>query len=284
MKTFLSPKLDIVFKKLFITNPMLLIDLLNQIFIRYSAPTIDQINILNNEILPETEEDKKIVLDILGLNIEMQAKKTDNYPERSLYYLSRLYSQQMESGQSYTTLKPTIGIHFLDFKCFQNNTWHYCFELRDRDNPNLRYTDHMQLFLFELPKIKTEQSNLEQWLYFFNHANNEVEATMREHYTHPPIQKAFETLEKISQDKVFALQALARERALIDEITRIENAEEKGFQQGKEEGIKEGIKEGKTQEKLVIAKSLLEKNIPIETIIEATGLSIEAIEKLKTNS
>ena len=43
------------------------------------------------------------------------------------------------------------------------------------------------------------------------------------------------------------------------------------------DGIKEGIKEGVIK----TAKAMLEKNIPIETIMEITELTKEEIEKLK---
>ncbi len=50
-------------------------------------------------------------------------------------------------------------------------------------------------------------------------------------------------------------------------------AENKGYEEGKAEGRKD--------EKIEIAKSMLEDNIPIETIAKFTKLSIEEIEQLK---
>ena len=50
-----------------------------------------------------------------------------------------------------------------------------------------------------------------------------------------------------------------------------------------EEGIKEGIKEGKKTEKIVIARKMLKKGVPIEDIMDFTGLSREEILKLRDN-
>ena len=56
----------------------------------------------------------------------------------------------------------------------------------------------------------------------------------------------------------------------------IQNAEKKG----KKEGRKEGRKEGKIEEKERFAKKLKEDNIPLEKIIQYTGLSLGVIKKL----
>ena len=42
----------------------------------------------------------------------------------------------------------------------------------------------------------------------------------------------------------------------------------------------EGRREGKIEEKLEIAKSMLQENIPIETISKCTGLTEEEINKI----
>ena len=50
--------------------------------------------------------------------------------------------------------------------------------------------------------------------------------------------------------------------------------------EAKEAGIKQGIEQGSLKKSIEIAKKMLEKNIPIETIMEITSLSNEEIEKL----
>lgn len=52
------------------------------------------------------------------------------------------------------------------------------------------------------------------------------------------IKKAVELLEIISQDKETRAIYLAREMALRDEISRIEESKNEGREQGREEGIK----------------------------------------------
>ena len=52
--------------------------------------------------------------------------------------------------------------------------------------------------------------------------------------------------------------------------------------EGLELGRKEGRKEGRNEEKINIARKMLELNLDIETIINATGLSKEQIDELNT--
>ena len=49
---------------------------------------------------------------------------------------------------------------------------------------------------------------------------------------------------------------------------------------GVKEGIAQGITQGITQGKLDAAKGMKVKNIPVEDIVEITGLSMDQIEKL----
>ena len=44
-----------------------------------------------------------------------------------------------------------------------------------------------------------------------------------------------------------------------------------------------GIEQGKEQERQSIALNLLRKNIPLETIAEVTGLTIEQLQQLRSS-
>ncbi len=91
------------------------------------------------------------------------------------------------------------------------------------------------------------------------------------------IKRAIDTLDFISEDPK------ERERhnsIVMAEYNRL-TSEHNFFEAGVEEGIKKGIEKGKKEGIIKIAKAMLEKNIPIETIMEITELTKEEIEKLK---
>ena len=73
------------------------------------------------------------------------------------------------------------------------------------------------------------------------------------------------------------------ERTLLDDRYQKgkEEGMEKGRAEGKEEGRAEGRAEGMSQRSLEIARNLLSLGLPVDQIIQATGLTEEEIELLK---
>jgi predicted transposase/invertase (TIGR01784 family) len=50
--------------------------------------------------------------------------------------------------------------------------------------------------------------------------------------------------------------------------------------EGKQIGLQEGLTKGAEQNKIETAKNFIQKNIPLETIAECTGLSLEKVQEL----
>ena len=72
---------------------------------------------------------------------------------------------------------------------------------------------------------------------------------------------------------------------LSDEVMNEERSMfKKARDYGREEGIDIGKNEGKIEEKMVVAKIMLKKHIPIKDIIEITELTNEEIEKHFSNA
>ena len=67
-----------------------------------------------------------------------------------------------------------------------------------------------------------------------------------------------------------------REKSFYDKVSALSNAEEKG----REAGLIEGREEGKLQERINIAKQLLDV-LDNETIALKTGLTVEEIQSLR---
>lgn len=261
MKHLLTPKLDLVFKLLFAENTEILIDLINAVLALPESQRIQTIEVKNPTILPEEIHEKYIVLDIHAIDcrhheydIEMQAQKYPFYPERAMFYLSRLYSKQLDSGEKYEQLKPVVGIHFLNYEQFPGyDEFQFHFELKDIRYPELRFTDDFSIHVFELPKFDrlTPQAQwgekLREWLHFFNHAHEEADNTMRTQYTNPVISKAFNALEKLSDDEKNRRLAQMREDALRNKLSELFAAKEEGWEAGLQKGREEGRKEGREE-------------------------------------
>ena len=88
-------------------------------------------------------------------------------------------------------------------------------------------------------------------------------------------------MKQVSGDYELRRIAELREKYIRDEQATLDFAIEKGLKQGMEQGIEQGIEQGAKQEKINVAKNMLELNIEIEKIEKVTGLVREEILKLK---
>ncbi|NJL58617.1 MAG: hypothetical protein HC887_02145 [Desulfobacteraceae bacterium] len=96
MMKLLTPKLDFIFKKLLAGDTGILTDLLNSVLNLPKNRRIRSVRVKNPVVLPEEITKKYIILDIPATDgsgcqheIEMQVRRSDSYPKRALYYLSR---------------------------------------------------------------------------------------------------------------------------------------------------------------------------------------------------
>lgn len=205
-------------------------------------------------------------------------------PQRSLYYWSKIYCEQLESGEKYSKLKKTICINILDFNTLDTNKYHSMFKIKENEE-NYVLTDLLEIHFLEMKKLDGYKANddLSQWVSFIKADSREVLEKMAK--VNPNIDKAVNVLTTMSQDKKARAEYLSREMALHDEATKIKEAMEEGYEQGKEEGreegIKEGIKEGREEANIEAAKKLLQLGVDIDIIVKSTSLTKERVMELQ---
>ncbi|WP_243125432.1 Rpn family recombination-promoting nuclease/putative transposase [Clostridium amazonitimonense] len=274
----LKPKNDFVFKRIFgdAKNKNLLISLLNSILME----RVEDVTILNSELLKEHLEDKKGILDVravtdagYNIDIEIQVLRTASMPQRSLFYWAKLYGEQIVAGEKYNKLKKTITINILDFDCLNTDKYHSIFHLWE-DEERFKLTDVMEIHFIELNKLNkiNTSDNLSQWMNFIKGDSKEVVEKMAK--VNPDIEKAFDILRTMSQDKETRALYLSREMALHDEATRLAEAIEEGLERGKTEGRAKGIIEGRVE---ILIKQLQKKFKDLPKNVE------EGIKKLPEN-
>ncbi|HAT4117300.1 Rpn family recombination-promoting nuclease/putative transposase [Clostridium perfringens] len=290
----MKPSMDFVFKRLFGAEESKdsLISLLNAI-IESDSP-IKDVELKNTDLEKEHLGDKFCRLDIKAktdkgelINIEIQVRDEYNMVQRTLYYWSKIYSDQLGSAENYKDLARTVCINILNFKLLDNDRYHNAYRLKEITT-NEELTDIEEIHFIELPKSKGINSeevdnidSLVKWIEFIKEPESEAVRILE--LTDESIRKAKNQLYKLSLDKKTIEQYRIREKAMYDEISALENSREKGLQEGvkigKEEGRKEGLKEGELNAKKKLAKSLLDV-LDIETIAKKTGLTEEEIRKL----
>ena len=284
MEKLLDPKIDFIFKNIFgnKTSPNILISLLNAV-LGYKEETkkITEITIDDSFIKKENIDDKFSILDIKAtlsdgtrVNIEMQIIDQYDMKKRSLYYLSRLYSEQLKQGDEYKKLNGAIGINILNFNLLSNDRYHNRYLFKESET-NEVFTDLMQIHIIELPKFKKEPSEikeeLESWVEFLKEPSAEVVEMLSKKV--PEIIEAFEVLKVVSSNEETRRDAEIRIKAMSDKASSLAGA--------KEEGREEGLKEGEYQKSLSVARVSLENGLPLDIVAKITGLELPIIERLK---
>ena len=199
--------------------------------------------------------------------------------KRSLYYLSKMYEEQLGEGEDYSKLNRTVCINILNFKYLKTEKFHTGYRLKELET-NEELTDVIEMHFIEIPKLPEESDEkdmLMAWTEFLR--NPESEKVRSLEMSIEEIREAKDELIRLSNDNKQRELYEMRSKILKDKVSALNEAERKGIEKGRREGIEEGIK----QEKVEIAKNLLDV-LDDETISLKTGLTIEKIQQLRKES
>ena len=304
--SLLDPKTDFIFKLIFGNekHPEILISFLNAVI----KPTnkITSVKIDNTDLEKKHIEDKFSRLDVKAttsnneiVNIEIQLKDEKNMIKRSLYYLSKMYVNQLGSGENYKKLPRTVAINILRFNYLDNEeNYHNAYRFKNLKNDK-ELTDVMEIHFIELPKFDENKEGkllienlkkldmLKAWTLFLKEPTNEHILELEENIKE--LKEAKKELTIISADKKNRMLYEMREASLHDRVSALEGAEEKGYNKALKE-IQEAQKEKEEAQKrekeakkalFQTAKLLLSLNTPIEKISKTTKLSIEEIKNIE---
>lgn len=281
-RTLLNPKIDFVFKKIFGSeeHPEILISFLNAV-LKPKKPIVS-VEIKNSDLEKEYIEDKFSRLDVKALtsnkeiiNIEIQLKNEYNMIQRSLYYWSKLYEEQLSEGDRYDKLSRTVCINILDFKYLKNDRYHNGYRLKEIET-NEELTDLQEIHFIEIPKLKRFESTeeivdlLEGWVEFLRDPESEVIRKLE--MSNKEIREAKDELYRLSRNSKERELYYLREKSLRDEISALANAKEKG--------LKEGLKQGLFEGKLESARSFLDI-LEDDTIATKLNIDVDIIKKLR---
>lgn len=265
----LNPLNDFLFKKLFgdEKDKEILIAFLNAIL---QSDIID-ITIDKENLDRDSVEEKLGVLDIKAknqtgekFNIEVQLLNQKNMIPRTLFYWSKLFVEDFETGKKYSSLQKTVTINILGFKMneLQKESFHSFFNLRESQSKNL-LTDLLEIHFVEFPKFRELEFDvnnpLHRWLIFLK--DDVTEDELKEVISMDVIlNKAEEKLLKLSADPETRREYERRAKALSDERTRLDDAKIMG--------------------KLEMAKSLLDSGMPLYEVAKHTPYSAQELEQL----
>ena len=252
MSEFLmKPKIDFAFKEIMM-NEKARIGFLSAI-LKLKPENIKKSQILNTNLRKIHKDEKQGILYVrilmntnIEIDIEIQLASLSVWADRSLFYLSKMFIEQISAGQDYSVFKKCVNISILDFILFQEDQEFYsCFHIWE-DTRHILYTDKMEFHVLELPKLpeklKEDNDNILLWAKFINAERKEDFDMLAE--KDPYIGSAYQQLQIISQDKQKRLEYEAREKAIRDHNQLLFEAEQRGEQRGELRGEQRGEQRG----------------------------------------
>ena len=208
--------------------------------------------ICNPIILGDALDEKTCILDILVLlnknrqiNLEMQVGPIENWTDRSLYYLCKMFTD-LKEGMDYTQTKPSIHIGILSKSPVPEDAAFYNeYALKNRKT-GYEFTGKFSLHVLDLSYISkvtddVKNTSLYHWACLFKATTWKEMLAMAEQSE--SIRKAVVTLRQLTNDEKIKLQCEARERYRMDWQSSMRTS----FEKGKKEGLAEAANEIKRE-------------------------------------
>lgn len=246
---------------------------------------IRSVRMMNPYLWKRYRSQKQGILDIqlelnddTKINIEMQLKQKLNWKKRTVFYLAKMFTEDLRRGEDYKNVRKCIAITILDFNIDTRKEYHNVYMLRDKYGNT--YTDVLELHTIELRKKpdKENPSPLDEWHSLFN-AETEEELEMLKSRT-----KNAGIIEAIKELKAMSLTDRIRmEHELRLKAKRDRRAEDEFvFEQGREDGLKQGREDGvKALINALHRNGYTDEQIMEELMTEYRMSREEAQEKLK---
>ena len=279
---FVDIKNDIAFRKIFgnENKKIILISFLNAVMKLRGEDCIADVDIMNPYQLPIIKNLKASIIDVKAKDkkgktyiIEMQVAELEGLDKRLLYYTSKDYAQQIESGEEYLKLKPVIFIGIFDFEFTQTPAYLSHHAVCDVENGE-RIIKDMDFYFIELPKFNKPLKELreitDKWIYFIKEAKNLN--VVPDNVDDDGLKAAYTDANKFSWTK--------EELEAYDYASMRKQDERGRVSLAIKRAVEAAEKKTEKDTTLKIAATMKAKKLDSQTIADFTGLSIEEIESL----
>lgn len=200
----------------------------------------------DTQLLRRHEDDKLAILDVLvrlvdgrHVHIEIQFYFHKFLLERITFYNAKLISEQLEKGQDYDQLRKVVSLLIsYETTIKGSDKYHHRFRLYD-DEHGVLLTDLVEIHTLELSKLPVQPDQDELKYHWLKFLKSDTAEELKMAATHDElIQKAYEELEKLGQNKENMREYDRKLLAILDEKARIQTAREEGAWQRAVDGAK----------------------------------------------
>jgi predicted transposase/invertase (TIGR01784 family) len=180
---FVDVKNDIAFRKIFGNEKkkVILISFLNAVLGLEGQNRVKDVALLNPFQLPRIAGEKSSIIDVRATDekgatfiVEMQVAEPAGFDKRVLYYTSKDYAAQINSGEDYPLLRPVYFIGVLNFNYFSGNNYLSSHLIIDEETGECNFKD-MKFRFIELKKFNKEVHELkniiDMWTFFIKNAD-----------------------------------------------------------------------------------------------------------------
>ena len=300
MAKYLDPNATLTFRKVFGEQKELLQSFLNAVLPLKEGIEIESLEYISPEMVPENPAKKYSMVDVRCTDnhnrqfiVEMQMYWTAGFLLSEFFNPSKPYVRPLEKGDGYDELRQVYCVSIINDIAFPNlkDEFYHHYVPANIEHPENTIRGFETIFL-ELPKFRpssvSDKKMMVLWLRFLTEINEntkEIPAEMMENeYLSKAVgiveQSAYTDAQRMAYDKFW--DEIISERTLIKGYFRQGHAE--GHAEGRAEGLAEGEKkgreEGRKEQAFEIAKKLIAIHLPVESIIQATGLSKDEIVSL----
>lgn len=276
----MKPKIDFAFKEI-MSDSEVRKGFLSAV-LKIKPEDIKETKILDTFLRKKHKKDKLGILDVrillnddTEIDVEIQLMVFKAWEDRTLFYVSKMITEQIKEGEDYSKIKKCVNISILDFGLFNDTDEFYSsFHLME-DTRHTLYSDKIEFHVIELPKLpeklKENSSDLLLWAKFLNAERKEEFEMLAKKNIY--VGKAYNKLQVISMDKKKQLEYTARQKAILDYNQLMK--------ENYEEGQKAGFKEGQKTEQYKTARNLIKEGLDSGMISRVVGISLEEIENLR---
>ena len=298
---YVNPYTDFGFKKLFgcDANKDLLISFLNALL--HEEQCVEDVTYLPNEHIGDFELDRKSIFDVYCRNdrgehfiVEMQKAEQKFFKDRSVFYATFPIREQARRGDWDYSLKAVYTVGVLNFvfdeDCDDKEYFHHEVKLMDVNRKEVFY-DKLTFIYLEMPKFNKTENELEtlfdKWMFVLKNLSRLTDRPVA--LQERVFERVFRVAEIAKLDKKDLAAYEESLKVFRDLNNVIRTAEWKGEAKGHAKGLAEGIAKGKAeglaeglaQGKLDMARKMKALGIPVETILEISGLSLREIEEFE---
>ena len=205
--TYLDPKVDLTFRRIFADHPDLLINFLNAVMPLPPDRSIVEIEYLPSELMPPTPTKKYSIVDVRCKDshnrqfiIEMQMFWNSDFYNRIVFNAGKAYVKQLDQGDDYHLLQPVYTLALINENFSKSESYYHHYQIINREDTG-EVIPGLEFVIVELTdkfyaETMAERKLMILWLRFLKETNEDLKKLPDELQENEHISKAAELCER----------------------------------------------------------------------------------------